>query len=300
LANVDFPPPDGRPSFETGMTVVRCPRCRDEVTVPNGATERALVRCPLCLEQYLLAEALANAPPLLAIIGGEVKQHVLAASSQPGSHDEAEGDYRFAAPHISGASHVPVTAATAAPSAGVALARPAIRTGRRAQRKEKSGLLFLVNVVAGGLLAAPLALLTLWWVFGVDPEELGPLGPKVAQYAPWIVPASLRGRAVTEESNSGPATAETKKRERGGRETGRMRSPDEASGLQTLPGLDPAPALTEDTMRPLIEGLNMQPTPKKRSSSGLSGVQVESASKTDDRAEQKPAPPMPDLRDLLP
>src|SRR3954452_22975511 len=101
------------------MTIVRCPRCRDEVTVPPRATARALVRCPLCLEQYLLAEALANAPPLLAIIGGEVKQHVLAASSQPGSHDEAEGDYRFAVPHISGASHVPVTAATAAPSAGV-------------------------------------------------------------------------------------------------------------------------------------------------------------------------------------
>src|SRR5207302_4542335 len=59
------------------MTIVRCPRCRDDVTVPSGATVRALVRCPLCLEQYLLAEALANAPPLLVIIGGEVADEAI-------------------------------------------------------------------------------------------------------------------------------------------------------------------------------------------------------------------------------
>src|ERR1041385_5270317 len=68
------------------MAIVRCPRCRDDVTVPPGATSRALVRCPLCLEEYLLSEALANAPPLLVIIGGEVPQAAIDTSPVAG-HD---------------------------------------------------------------------------------------------------------------------------------------------------------------------------------------------------------------------
>src|SRR5262245_45970899 len=66
------------------MSIVRCPRCRDEVTVPAKASGRALVRCPLCLEEYLLAEALTNAPPPLVIIGGEVEQSAI-QSSAPGT-----------------------------------------------------------------------------------------------------------------------------------------------------------------------------------------------------------------------
>src|SRR4029450_3383965 len=55
------------------MTIVRCPRCRDEVTVPPRASGVALVRCPLCLEQYLLSEALAQAPPALIMVSESVR-----------------------------------------------------------------------------------------------------------------------------------------------------------------------------------------------------------------------------------
>ena len=164
------------------MTIVRCPRCRDEVTVPPRATPRALVRCPLCLEQYLLAEALANAPPPLVIIGGEVEE---AAMQRP---IEAESEYQFA---VGGYSDDALQA-TAPATASVALPRPAIKAGRRPRRQEKGGLVFFLSVVAGGLLAAPLAILTLWWVFRVDRLDLG---PSVARYAPWIVPVeSSRSR----------------------------------------------------------------------------------------------------------
>src|SRR5437763_2638146 len=162
------------------MTIVRCPRCRDEVTVPPRATPRALVRCPLCLEQYLLAEALANAPPPLVIIGGEVEE---AAMQRP---IEAESEYQFA---VGGYSDDALQA-TAPATASVALPRPAIKAGRRPRRQEKGGLVFFLSVVAGGLLAAPLAILTLWWVFHVDRLDLG---PSVARYAPWIVPVEFRG-----------------------------------------------------------------------------------------------------------
>src|SRR4029078_10689828 len=156
------------------MTIIRCPRCRDEVTVPSRATARALVRCPLCLEQYLLSEALANAPPPLVISGGEVEQAAIERA------EETEPEYTIASGDFAAATF------DSSPPAGAAvgLPRPTIRTGRRPRPKEKGGLVFFLSVVAGGLLAAPLAIVTLWWAFGVDRLDLG---PSVARYAPWIV-----------------------------------------------------------------------------------------------------------------
>ena len=60
------------------MTIVRCPRCRDEVTVPRHAGSGSLVRCPLCLEQYLLSEALANAPPPLILLSRGAEEPLVA------------------------------------------------------------------------------------------------------------------------------------------------------------------------------------------------------------------------------
>src|ERR1041384_725211 len=117
------------------MTIVRSPRCRDEVTLPPQATARALVRCPLCLEQYLLAEALANAPPLLVIIGGEVAQLAIDASPVAGH------DYELAAAAVTDSpdnhwGHA--AAATLAPRV------PAVRTGRRPRKREPSMALLML------------------------------------------------------------------------------------------------------------------------------------------------------------
>jgi hypothetical protein len=250
------------------MSVVRCPRCRDEVTVPPGAGVRALVRCPLCLEQYLLAEALANAPPLLVIIGGDVPN---AAIQRPA---ESESDYKIATGGFSPAvfeSAGPISTVTIPPSR-TAGGTPTIRTGRRAPRREISGLLFLVNVVAGGLLAAPLALLTLWWVFGVDPPELGPLGPKVAKYAPWAVPAGLRGDGEPEPPRLARPDR-VKSREPSRAAVATEKRPAESTELQTLPGFDEPSRAPVTTLRPSVDA---------------------------PREGRTPAQPMPDLKDLLP
>jgi hypothetical protein len=162
------------------MTIVRCPRCRDEVSVPAKATGRALVRCPLCLEQYLLAEAMAGAPPALVIIGGEVEQ----ASIEPAAADEIE--YRIAGGYLADdfVGRAPAGAA-------VKPARPMVRPVSRPKKKEKNGLVLIVNYVLGGALGLALGLLLLWWGFRRDPLELG---PTVAEYAPWIVPARFQGK----------------------------------------------------------------------------------------------------------
>src|SRR5438552_2852385 len=126
------------------MTIVRCPRCRDEVSVPAKATARALVRCPLCLEQYLLAEALANAPPPLIIIGGEVAQDAIEMPSA------GEGEYQLAGDRRSSGQFAgDVLDASAPATAGVVIQRPSVRGIPRGRRPEKSGLILLVNYVVG-------------------------------------------------------------------------------------------------------------------------------------------------------
>jgi hypothetical protein len=132
------------------------------------------------LEQYLLAEALAGAPPALVIIGGEVEQAAIEPAAADGIEYQIAGG--FSAHDFKGRGPVanPVRAA-----------RPMVRQMARPRKKEKSGLMLLVNYVVGGVLGIAMAPLVLWWVFGRDPVELG---PTVAEYAPWIVPARFHGK----------------------------------------------------------------------------------------------------------
>ncbi len=266
------------------MTIVRCPRCRDEVTVPPRATARALVRCPLCLEQYLLAEALANAPPLLVIIGGEVEE---AAIQRPA---EIDSEYKIDAGLFSADA---LQTATPSPEA-ISLPRPAIRAGRRTRRQEKGGLVFLLSVVAGGLLAAPLAILTLWWVFGVDRLDLG---PSVARYAPWIVPADFRGEPQPDSITERPIVkGQSSSRAAGA--TAEPRTVDTMPELQTLPGLDESPKSPTESFKPTIDApFNVDadaPAPKKPER------KIATPKKPLEKQPPFKSPPMPDLKDLLP
>jgi hypothetical protein len=273
---------------ETLMTIVRCPRCRDEVTVPPRATARALVRCPLCLEQYLLAEALANAPPPLVIIGGEVEE---AAIERP---TETENDYKIDASGFS----ADALQATAPANATVTLPRPAIRTGRRPRRQEKGGLVFFLSVVAGGLLAAPLAILTLWWVFHVDRLDLG---PSVARYASWIVPEEFRGEAPAEPLPDRQSENRAK-RPRPMETTGypnRSGMSGMSAELQTLPGLDEPAKPPTEALKPSIDApLVVEPdAPAPAKAEPPKGKPKKPAAGKE--AASNP-PPMPDLKDLLP
>jgi hypothetical protein len=168
------------------MAIVRCPRCRDEVTVPSRATSRALVRCPLCLEQYLLAEALADAPPSLVIIGGEVETAAIAPSDE---HSE----YRVS----------PSTMSSTAPPTGVVFPRPVVQARPRPRRPEKNGVVLAIHYILGGVMGLALGLLVLWWGFQRDPLELG---PKFAKYVPWIVPVRFQNHQNSGSPDAPPAT----------------------------------------------------------------------------------------------
>jgi len=225
----------------------------------------------------LLAEALAGAPPLLVIIGGEVEQAAIADSGEPGI------EYQVASSGFSAG-----TLDSSAPTAASVMApRPMLRTGHRPRRKEQSGLSLLISVVGGGALAAPLALLVLWWCFQWDELELG---PTVAQYAPWIVPSQFHGQPISnrkrQDKNSTAAATPSK---------------DAQADLQTPPGLDEPEKLPADSLTPSIDAPNLkdgdaddaqkrEPAPVKPASATHELPTVEAPSSP---------PPMPDLTDLL-
>ena len=182
------------------MTIVHCPRCRDEVTAPAGATVKTLVRCPLCLEEYVLGEAVGELPPALIVLDGSAEgdELELVGAGAPAGEGRAggEGEYR-----LSGGGFERAFAARPSGSSSVA-ARPAVK-GERPKRKERSAVLEVVKVVGGGVVGCTLALAVLWWGLGRDDFKLGPM---IAPYAPWIVPAKFHGKPAGGDT-SGNSTA---------------------------------------------------------------------------------------------
>lgn len=216
------------------MTIVRCPRCRDEVTVPAKASGRALVRCPLCLEEYLLAEALANAPPALVIIGGEIPQTEVALVAE----DE---EYQLSAATFTPAVPAPMTVGQAA--------RPAVRPIVRLRKREKSGFALAVAYVGGGVLGLALGMLVLWWIIRRDPLQAG---PPVAEYAPWIVPAQFHGKVEPiHEETVRPAIKISRPDDSDRTEKAERHQPSKKAGkqpLEDLPNVEPPVSERGDTV----------------------------------------------------
>jgi len=182
------------------MTIVQCPRCRDEVTVPARAQARSLVRCPLCLEQYVLGEALAEIPPSLIVLdgsGGDEEPALVEAGIAQEAKAGGEDEYR-----LSGGFERAFDARPAA-GAGVSPARPAVK-GQRPKRKERSAVAEMAKIVVGGLVGCTLAPLVLWWVFDNDTLRIGPL---VAPYAPWAVPTKFHGKGAPLAGDTAASTA---------------------------------------------------------------------------------------------
>jgi hypothetical protein len=263
------------------MAIVRCPRCRDEVTVPPGATSRALVRCPLCLEQYLLSEALANAPPLLVIIGGEVPQAAIDRSAAEGHAVTGGHDYELAETfaHSSDSHWGHAAVATLAPRV------PTAQAGRRARKREPNTILLTLSWLGGGVLSLVLAPLILWWIFKVDPIEIG---PTVATYVPLIVPQQFHASPATTNVESEPAPQPAKRRSK---KTTAEKAPQADRPSETSESLTPSQQ-DDEPAAPANDSPEIRFKP----------TEPQSATKdADTRLEQmQPKPSMPELTDLLP
>ncbi len=77
------------------MTIATCPRCQDEVTIPQGAGEESRVACPLCREEFLLIEVMQELPPALILLDGPVATETSnedAANEDAANEDAANED----------------------------------------------------------------------------------------------------------------------------------------------------------------------------------------------------------------
>jgi hypothetical protein len=121
---------------------------------------------------------------------------LLVVGDDPGAGASGEGgsagdEYELASPGFTPNASSSLAGGVAGPG------RVALRSAARPKKKEKNALWEVIQVIFGGVVALPLAVLFLWWVVGRDDFELG---PKVARYAAWIVPGRFEGRTQIDES----------------------------------------------------------------------------------------------------
>lgn len=190
------------------MTIAACPACHEHVTLPVGAEPDSVVRCPLCQEECALRDYLAQLPPELIVVDdpsssdttpgawtigqGVADDTTVAidnapadsskfawAPEQPAVVEPTDSDHN---------SDLPAFDFTAGSAPQAAVVAPASRP----VRPKKNPIVEMAKVVAGGLLAVPLALLILLWLPGRWQRDPLQIGPSLGRTIPWIVPANLR------------------------------------------------------------------------------------------------------------
>lgn len=208
------------------MTIAHCPKCREQVTLPSGVSRQARVRCPLCSEEYLLDEALKPLPPLLLVLedpGASAASSSPIASSgmafvpaPPVSPDFAglEADMTPALmldePEPMALAPSPAAAPAFQFESGSATgARRPLKTSARgrSQRKSAGPLRLMIQTIGGGAMGLVIAQLILWWMPGNwqrhNRDPFG-LSAKVIPYAPFLVPASLKGEGPVAQAETTP------------------------------------------------------------------------------------------------
>lgn len=192
------------------MMIANCPKCQDKITIPDGARENSNVACPLCRDEFLLSEVLQTLPPRLILLDPAEEDTfappaaaVAETTSSLGIVDEVTEDAEkievpaeeSPADTEPGKSKQEDSFAFADSGESGAAAPTSIRSSQRSRQKSENPLGMMIKVALGGLMAAPLAQLILWWGFSRDPVKLGPKVPSVIR---WVVPKDLRGSTTSQ------------------------------------------------------------------------------------------------------
>lgn len=194
--------------------------------MPAAVGEDAVVRCPLCGEEYALAEAMRELPPLLEIVSAGTSAEPSRALAGPAvalePAFEPSGEPNALAFRLSdrvspketevgelasGASaEFDFAAETPAPTArgGKTSARPSPR------RASKSPVAEVVKVALGGVAGLVIAQLILWWLpldLRVNQRDPVSLARNYGQHFPWLLPEQLRELVVDSAADPTDQTA---------------------------------------------------------------------------------------------
>ena len=171
------------------MSVSQCPCCNDEVRIPAGVPNSATVRCPLCKEEFPLGDV--GLPPMLEVISG---------ADAPGPLAVEQGSGAMPA----------FSLGDSAPSEGAGTVTTAAKSSvRRPSRKSSSPIKEMLKIVGGGVVGLTIGQLALWYLPGEwKTKQRDPfgLGPKVASFAPWLVPEQVSGKTQTSSDPTDPLT----------------------------------------------------------------------------------------------
>ncbi|MFO0939735.1 MAG: hypothetical protein U0930_03100 [Pirellulales bacterium] len=202
------------------LQVLPCPQCGKQSLIPHQVSLEASIRCPHCAAQLVVGEVLLSQFSSWEIIDdpaeafGQPPRKLDPGVVVPVPTENVEGQLCLAPFNP---DQDPVSPPQASTLESIARSGSMSEYERR-RRKQKSPIWSVIPVVLGGVAAFPIALLIIWHVLGRD---IGGLGPKVAEFAPWIVPKRLhpfaadnnnanvrpvgegRGRAVPERGASG-------------------------------------------------------------------------------------------------
>ncbi|MFV1966822.1 MAG: hypothetical protein ACC628_15460 [Pirellulaceae bacterium] len=285
------------------MSIVNCPRCREQVSIPAETSVEASVQCPLCQEEYRLEVALSQLPPVLIVIDDPQ------GTAIPVSADEDHDGQAFtglAGPEVAEEDADPVDFAPGEPapafqfeSGSTPVAAPTRRVRRsRPTRRKGSPMRQVVQIVAGGAAGVIMAQLILWWAplnLSLNNRDLTGFGRKYGNYVPFLVPSSIR--------NAGDPDGE---KEVAGSESRRLDTeafadanvPDQGSQIPDYPFAEShlqGPGSLSDAGN---TGAPEEPKPRKRegrnerqrASGGPSGAQDENAGEDQDLALPDEAP----------
>jgi hypothetical protein len=168
------------------LQLLPCPHCGQQSLLPHDTSLEASLKCPHCGQQLVLGEAL-----LLQFSSWEIVDDPAILAESQGSSSQLSKPVVIPVP-LGDSPHEELHLVQA-PTATSDLPAPKVsvrpdkhfRHERMRRIQKKSPLWNILPVVLGGVAAFPIALIILWHGLGKD---VGDMGKKVAEYAPWIVP----------------------------------------------------------------------------------------------------------------
>lgn len=192
------------------IIIGNCLSCQGLVRVPSTAPANSNVRCPHCSQSYRLSQILDQAvPELEVILESEIAPNVPHVDQIriKTENDDTDGSKKFVVPTQLSEGAKRSRRRRRSESSSSSSSRPATSpktssSGRASTSRGSSsqsgsnGILEVVKIGMGGLLAIPIAYLLVFWVFQKDPLHIG---PSVSGVVPFLVPAEFHAVDSPEE-----------------------------------------------------------------------------------------------------